>query len=458
MLCTPTGPEGGFNFGQKQIEPDEFYPRPSTSVMSTLGPMVVMEGTQSNGQMPPNSNMVQMAPQGPYFHQIPNQIPPQFMTYRGPPPGQHISVPSSAAPPPAPSTTSLNRSQRCGVCRGCQCKPCGQCTYCQDSPQFGGPGVKKQSCVERRCLRVLENRLQRDAPTFKARVGCNQCEDCKLPDCQTCLVCLDKRFFDNRYMTGALCAKKRCNNATSLELPIQNNNDRNSMKRSYDHSNNFEYGGKRMMNSNGMPGPQVMMQRQIMPMIPQDPYAIVRLQNIQQMPQQQMQINMQQFNSNSLLMPMNLPPNSISENSLMNHNSLLPLKDPSINKQDSLDMNPPTPNSLSTPTSSMNLSNPLNTQCNIQSNLQQSVPSTQNLLMNNTIMTSSSPAMYSFSPINNINSPYMPYSNTPPNFMPNDKMFYGEYHDMKQGQNGVDPFTPPSYAPETKSAVILQQL
>uniref|UniRef100_A0A915E7S2 CXXC-type domain-containing protein n=1 Tax=Ditylenchus dipsaci TaxID=166011 RepID=A0A915E7S2_9BILA len=61
----------------------------------------------------------------------------------------------SAAPNP-----SINRSQRCGVCRGCQCKPCGLCTYCQDSPQFGGPGVKKQSCIERRCLRVLENRLQ----------------------------------------------------------------------------------------------------------------------------------------------------------------------------------------------------------------------------------------------------------------------------------------------------------
>ncbi|PIO59715.1 CXXC zinc finger domain protein, partial [Teladorsagia circumcincta] len=82
----------------------------------------------------------------------------------------------------------------CGVCRGCQCKPCGQCTYCQDSPQFGGPGVKKQSCIERRCLRVLENRLQRDAPTFKARVGCNQCEDCRMPDCQICLA--QKRAYD----------------------------------------------------------------------------------------------------------------------------------------------------------------------------------------------------------------------------------------------------------------------
>lgn len=92
---------------------------------------------------------------------------------------QHQTQPSGSSAPstPNPTTTvpsntststnstgssassSINRSQRCGVCRGCQCKPCGLCTYCQDSPQFGGPGVKKQSCIERRCLRVLENRL-----------------------------------------------------------------------------------------------------------------------------------------------------------------------------------------------------------------------------------------------------------------------------------------------------------
>ncbi|KAI1721175.1 CXXC zinc finger domain-containing protein [Ditylenchus destructor] len=139
------------------------------------------------------------------------------------------------------TTNSINRSQRCGVCRGCQCKPCGVCTYCQDSPQFGGPGVKKQSCIERRCLRVLENRLQRDAPTFKARVGCGHCDDCRAPDCQICLVCLDKRFFNNRYMCGALCAKKRCNNATTLELPsaasmnsVLNGEKNHLLKRSYE--------------------------------------------------------------------------------------------------------------------------------------------------------------------------------------------------------------------------------
>uniref|UniRef100_A0A1I8BS98 CXXC-type domain-containing protein n=1 Tax=Meloidogyne hapla TaxID=6305 RepID=A0A1I8BS98_MELHA len=152
-------------------------------------------------------------------------------------------APSSSSHPSAPSSSissssSINRSQRCGVCRGCQCKPCGQCTYCQDSPQFGGPGVKKQSCVERRCLRVLENRLQRDAPTFKARIGCNACEDCRGPDCRICLVCLDRRFFNSKYMAGALCAKKRCNNATALELPISiEHQQRTSLKRSSDGSN-----------------------------------------------------------------------------------------------------------------------------------------------------------------------------------------------------------------------------
>lgn len=114
----------------------------------------------------------------------------------------------------------MNRSQRCGVCSGCQAKPCGQCVYCQDSPQFGGPGVKKQSCLERRCHRVLENRLQRDAPTFKAKAGCNQCDDCRsVPDCQVCLVCLDKKFFQNRYLPNAMCAKKRCNQSRAIELP-----------------------------------------------------------------------------------------------------------------------------------------------------------------------------------------------------------------------------------------------
>lgn len=67
----------------------------------------------------------------------------------------NTSVSSLASSGPTP-----NRSQRCGACEGCASKQCGLCTYCKDSPQFGGPGVKKQSCIERRCRKVMENKLQ----------------------------------------------------------------------------------------------------------------------------------------------------------------------------------------------------------------------------------------------------------------------------------------------------------
>uniref|UniRef100_A0A0N4U9W8 CXXC-type domain-containing protein n=1 Tax=Dracunculus medinensis TaxID=318479 RepID=A0A0N4U9W8_DRAME len=175
-----------------------------------MGPMILMDN-QMNGPIYHNQHHIHPGPPPP------NGLPLLAAGHTS------LNQTTTSNGQPTLMTSSMNRSQRCGVCRGCQCKPCGQCTYCQDSPQFGGPGVKKQSCIERRCLRVLENRLQRDAPSFKARVGCNNCEDCRLPDCLGCLVCLDKRFFDNRYMTGAMCAKKRCNNATSIELPATQN-------------------------------------------------------------------------------------------------------------------------------------------------------------------------------------------------------------------------------------------
>ena len=39
----------------------------------------------------------------------------------------------------------LNRKQRCGKCDACHRDNCGQCEYCQDKPQFGGPGQKRVS-------------------------------------------------------------------------------------------------------------------------------------------------------------------------------------------------------------------------------------------------------------------------------------------------------------------------
>ncbi|GMS88190.1 hypothetical protein PENTCL1PPCAC_10365, partial [Pristionchus entomophagus] len=244
--------------------------RVTMNSLVSMGPMIVMDHPGQAGPQAWNGHPGLPPGFHPHHHQQQQQQQPHPLA--GPHPSvfnPHGILLPGGPPGQMPINASMNRSQRCGVCRGCQCKPCGACTYCQDSPQFGGPGVKKQSCIERRCLRVLENRLQRDAPTFKARVGCAACEDCRMPDCQICLVCLDKRFFENRYMTGAMCAKKRCNNATSIELPAAaaaaDFQQRQAQKRAYDAT--MEFHMKRRMEMQHLQHLQQMHQAQ--PPVPQ---------------------------------------------------------------------------------------------------------------------------------------------------------------------------------------------
>ena len=46
------------------------------------------------------------------------------------------------------------RKRRCRSCVGCMAADCGQCSSCLDMPKFGGPGYRKATCVQRRCVRV----------------------------------------------------------------------------------------------------------------------------------------------------------------------------------------------------------------------------------------------------------------------------------------------------------------
>ena len=50
----------------------------------------------------------------------------------------------------APNNKRL-RSARCGVCPGCNSGDCGECKNCLDKPRFGGPGCRKQACLQRTC-------------------------------------------------------------------------------------------------------------------------------------------------------------------------------------------------------------------------------------------------------------------------------------------------------------------
>ena len=44
-----------------------------------------------------------------------------------------------------------NRKNRCKKCSQCIRDDCGQCEFCKDMKKFGGPGRKKQACLDRNC-------------------------------------------------------------------------------------------------------------------------------------------------------------------------------------------------------------------------------------------------------------------------------------------------------------------
>lgn len=50
---------------------------------------------------------------------------------------------------------SNKRLARCGKCDSCNRQDCGTCYNCADKPKFGGPGVKKQACINRKCLLMV---------------------------------------------------------------------------------------------------------------------------------------------------------------------------------------------------------------------------------------------------------------------------------------------------------------
>lgn len=57
------------------------------------------------------------------------------------------------------------RVMRCGKCHGCQASDCMECQHCLDMKKYGGPGLRKQSCKNRKCVTpkvVLLNQHKED--------------------------------------------------------------------------------------------------------------------------------------------------------------------------------------------------------------------------------------------------------------------------------------------------------
>lgn len=50
------------------------------------------------------------------------------------------------------SKSSRTREMRCGKCVGCTAPDCMKCRHCLDKKKYGGPGLRKQSCMDRKCI------------------------------------------------------------------------------------------------------------------------------------------------------------------------------------------------------------------------------------------------------------------------------------------------------------------
>jgi len=53
--------------------------------------------------------------------------------------------------PKSAKDKDAKRLARCGKCHNCKSQDCGSCYNCADKPKFGGPGIKKQACINRKC-------------------------------------------------------------------------------------------------------------------------------------------------------------------------------------------------------------------------------------------------------------------------------------------------------------------
>uniref|UniRef100_A0AC34G5U6 CXXC-type domain-containing protein n=1 Tax=Panagrolaimus sp. ES5 TaxID=591445 RepID=A0AC34G5U6_9BILA len=140
---------------------------------------------------------------------------------------------NSQSSPSAPSPLSSSvRTSRCRVCKGCQSQPCGICCFCKDSVPFGGPGIKKQTCIERKCVVLLENRFQKPIKkTLKLKVKENKDKN-ELPK-------KPKRVYKRR----SLLPKPRQatvslsdEHVSEIKEENASNNQANNLPKDFDHS------------------------------------------------------------------------------------------------------------------------------------------------------------------------------------------------------------------------------
>jgi len=81
----------------------------------------------------------------------------------------------------AAADKSRSRLSRCGTCDNCNRRDCGQCVNCADKPKFGGPGIKKQACIARKCLNMQAREDGEEDSQARKRVKSSHPDQLTLP-------------------------------------------------------------------------------------------------------------------------------------------------------------------------------------------------------------------------------------------------------------------------------------
>ncbi|TMW68844.1 hypothetical protein Poli38472_006312 [Pythium oligandrum] len=66
---------------------------------------------------------------------------------------------------------SRKRISRCGKCTGCLADDCMECGHCKDMKKYGGPGLRKQSCKNRKCVNPKSWGVQRKRSHKNKKTG-----------------------------------------------------------------------------------------------------------------------------------------------------------------------------------------------------------------------------------------------------------------------------------------------
>ena len=78
---------------------------------------------------------------------------------------------------PYPLSEKRKRNVACGRCAPCSRDDCGKCLNCLDKPKFGGLGIRKQSCIKRKCVEGIGGSRNLNLTAARSRIAAARAQE-----------------------------------------------------------------------------------------------------------------------------------------------------------------------------------------------------------------------------------------------------------------------------------------